>query len=142
MNNGRSGANGLADKLKTEAVRYFKNGRQFIKNAPRENGRYADVKPLQEGAGIMYLGVLKVLDAFALTRGYTKDKLPKDEDQYRELLRKHAVHNGKLMDAFNDVYSYLHLGIYYRGNKDADYVKKGVEKARFVIERITGKRIN
>ena len=137
----RNGANGLVEELKGEAVRYFKNGMQFIKTAPRKNGTYADVKPLQEGAGIMYLGVLKALDAFALTQGYSKNNLPKDDDQYRELLYKHAIHNGKLKKAFNDVYNYLHLGIYYRGKKDVDYVKEGIENARFVIEKLTGKKI-
>ena len=142
MQNGRNGARGLVDKLKEDAIRYFKNGMQRISETARENGEYADAKPIQEGAGVIYLGVLKALDALALTRGYSKNNLPKNDDQYRELLAKHPVHNGKLMKAFDDVYSYIHLGIYYREKKRVTYVKEGIDAARYVIEKLTGKRIN
>lgn len=137
----RNGSNGLINNLKADAIRYFKNSLQRIGQAPRENGAYADVKLVREGAGTMYLGVLMALDAFALTRGYTKDTLPQGIGEYRELLRKHSVHNGKLKDAFDDVYAYLHILAYYRSERDARIIKKATDKARFAIERITGKRI-
>lgn len=142
MANNKNNNKDYVAHLKGEAVRYFKNGQLTIKKTPRRNGWYLDPKPLQEGADIIYLGVLDTLKAFALTRGYNKDNLPQGYNEYIDLLSKHAIHNGKLKKAFRIAYTHLHVLVHYRKETDAEIVKEGVENARFVIEKLTGKRIS
>ena len=141
MRNGRNGKNGLADELKADAVVYFKNGKEFIYKAGVKNGYYQNEKLIREACGIIYVGALKALDAYAITRGYDENELPQNINEYRQLVRKHSAHNGKLQDALEDAYSYAHVMGYYRGQTYVKAVKKGIDSARFIIEKLTGKRI-
>jgi hypothetical protein len=99
-----------------EALRYLRNAREILGKAPVEDNRYADVKFVQEACGTAYLAILKAIDEYLQNRGLGKKELPKSVDEYRKALRKHgAIHDGKLLREFEDLYDELHVAGYYRG---------------------------
>jgi len=120
-----------------EALRYLKNARDILNKAPIEGKRYADVKYVQEACGTAYLAMLKAIDEYLLSKGLTKKELPKSVDAYRKALRKHAaVHDGKLLREFEDLYDELHIAGYYRGMlHSVGVVKEAFKTARAFIER-------
>src|SRR3972149_3776533 len=133
MRNGRNGTNGLADELKADALHYFKNGVSNITKVSEKDGLYTDLKPVHEGCGIVYRGVLYAIDALALARNISEDKLPKSVGEIREFLKAKSALNGKVIKAFNKLYTQLHKIGYY-GRKDdiePDIVKLGISNARF-----------
>lgn len=99
-----------------EPMRYLKNAREILGKAPVEDKRYADVKYVQEACGTAYLAILKAIDEYLLNKGLGKKELPKSVDEYRKALRRQgAIHDGKLMREFEDLYDELHIAGYYRG---------------------------
>jgi uncharacterized protein (UPF0332 family) len=122
----------------TESFRYLDNAREILKKAPIEENRYADVKYVQEACGTAYLAILKAIDAHLLEKGIDRKKLPKSVDAYRKALQKHlAVHNGKLLRAFEDLYDELHIAGYYRGNlHTVAVVKEALKEAETFIKKI------
>lgn len=141
-NNG-NGSNGVV-KLKDNAVRFFKNGVATIKRVEEHYGIYDDLKYVHEGSGIIYRGVLSAVDAVAMARGVPKTKLPKNVGEVREFLKKRSASNGKVIKAFNILYSCLHrIGYYGRDDEvGPEIIKLGIANARFVIEKLTGKKIS
>ena len=123
----------------TEAIRYYKNAKERLKEAPIKNERYQDLKPVQEACGTCYLAVLFALDGYFLERGVPRDKLPTSTEEVEYYLRKYLVHNGKLKDAFHNVYESLHILGYYRGAGGINVVKEGFENAKKIID-ILGKK--
>ena len=121
-----------------EALRYLNNAKEILKKAPIEENRYADVKYVQEACGTAYLAVLKVIDEHLIERGLSKKELPRSTDAYRKALQKYlAVHDGKLLRAFEALYELLHIAGYYRGNLYfVDVVKDAFKAARAFIEKI------
>jgi len=115
-----------------EALRYL------LRKAPIEDKRYADVKYVQEACGTAYLAILKAIDGYLLKKGLSKKELPKSVDSYRKALQKYiAIHNGKLLREFEDLYEELHIAGYYSGNLHSIEVVKGALKAaRAFIEKI------
>ncbi len=59
-------------------------------------------------------------------------------DEYRGLLRKHfAVHNGKMMREFEELYDTLHIAGYYRGLiYNVALVKDALKAAKEFIGKI------
>jgi hypothetical protein len=113
-----------------ESLRYLKNAKEILGKAPVEDKRYADVKYVQEACGTAYLAILKAIDEYLLNRGLGKKELPKSVDEYRKALRKHgAIHDGKLMREFEDLYDELHIAGYYRGMLHHVSTVKGVFNA-------------
>jgi hypothetical protein len=49
-----------------EPLRYFQNAKEILRKAPIEDGRFADVKHVQEACGVAYLAVLKAIDGSLL----------------------------------------------------------------------------
>ena len=91
----------------------------------------------------MYRGVICAIDSLALARSVPEDKLPKNVDEIRGFLKTKIALNGKVLKAFNKLYTQLHKIGYY-GRKDdiePDIVQLGLSNARFVIEKLTGKKI-
>jgi hypothetical protein len=134
---------GIADRLKRDAVRFYKNGISTIKKVPIREGIYTDVKPIHEATAIIYRGMLKALDAFFLLSGLPQDKLPKDKDEYRKLLRRYSAMDGKIIKAFNIAYNSLHIRGYY-GEHEAEVpevINPGIENARRIIEKLLGIKI-
>ena len=144
MINGRNGTNGLSDELKADAVHYFKNGVSNIAKVPQKDGLYVGLKHVHEGCGIVYRGVICAIDAVALARSIPEDKLPKNVDEIRSFLKAKSALNGKVIKAFNKLYAELHKVGYYgrKDDIDPDIIKLGISNARFVIEKLTGKRIS
>lgn len=121
-----------------EALRYLQNAKEILKKAPIEDGRYADVKYVQEACGTAYLAVLKVIDEHLIKRGLSKKELPRSVDAYRKALQRYlAVHDGKLLREFEALYDQIHIAGYYRGLlHDVDIVKDALKAARAFIEKI------
>ena len=124
-----------------EAYRYYRNAKGRLKESSIEYDRYQDLKPVREACGTCYLAVLLALDGYFLERGVQADKLPTSTEGYQELLRKHAVHNGKIKNAYYNVYENLHILGYYRGAGEIKGVKAGFENAKRIIETLSKKKI-
>jgi hypothetical protein len=121
-----------------EPLRYFQNAKEILRKAPIEDGRFADVKHVQEACGGAYLAVLKAIDDYLINKGLSKKELPKSVDGYRKALQKYlAVHNGKLLREFESIYDELHIAGYYRGMlHSVDVVKGAFNTAKEFIEKI------
>jgi len=121
-----------------EAMRYFNNAREILAKAPIEDNRYTDVKYVQEACGTAYLAVLKGIDEYLLKKGLSKKELPRSVDTYRKALQKYlAIHDGKLLREFEDLYDQLHIAGYYRGLlHNVDIVKGALKAALAFIEKI------
>jgi len=121
-----------------EPLRYFQNAKEILRKAPIEDGRFADVKHVQEACGVAYLAVLKAIDESLLNKGVSKKELPKSVDGYRKVLQKYmAIHNGKLLREFESIYDELHIAGYYRGMlHSVDVVKGAFKAAKEFIEKI------
>jgi hypothetical protein len=121
-----------------EAMRYWQNAKEILRKAPIEDGRYADVKYVQEACGVGYLAVLKAIDEYLINNGLSKKELPKSVDAYRKVLQKYlAVHDGKLIREFEGIYDELHIAGYYRGMlHSVDVVKAALKTAKGFIEKI------
>lgn len=128
-----------AQEYYKEAHRYYKNAKERLKEARIEYDRYQDLKPVREACGTCYLAVLLALDGYFLERGVQADKLPTSTDGYQELLKKHAVHNGKIKNAYYNVYEILHVWGYYRGIGKAEVVKEGFADAKRIIDTLSHK---
>jgi hypothetical protein len=101
---------------KKEAIRYLENAKEILSKSRIEDNRYADDKYVKSACGVAYLGVLKAIDEYLLKMEFTKKELPKKVEEYRKALQKYAaVHDGKLLKQFDDIYDELHIGGYYRG---------------------------
>ena len=122
-----------------EALRYLQNAKEILKSVPVENNIYTDLKPVRETFATAYLAVLEAINEHLVTnKGFTKKELPKSVDAYRNALKKHfAVHDGKLMREFENLYDALHIAGYYRGFiYDARAVKDYLKAAREFIKKM------
>lgn len=122
-----------------EALRYLQNAKEILKSVPVEDNIYTDIKPVREAFATAYLAILEAINEYLKTRkGFTKKELPKSVDAYRNALQKHiAVHNGKLMREFENLYDALHIAGYYRGLiYDTRAVKDYLKAAKEFIEKI------
>jgi hypothetical protein len=121
-----------------EALRYLQNAKEILKKAPIEDGRYADIKHVQEACGTAYLAVLKAVDEYLINKGFSKKELPKSVDGYRGAMQKYlAVRDGKLVREFERLYDELHIAGYYRGLLGhVNIVKDALKAAKEFIEKI------
>lgn len=121
-----------------EALRYLQNAKEILKKAPIEDGRYADVKYVQEACGTAYLAIIKAIDGYLMNKGLSKKELPKSTEGYRKALQKYlAVHDGKLTREFERLYEELHIAGYYRGLLGhVNVVKEALKAAEVFIEKI------
>ena len=123
-----------------EALRYWQNAKEILRKAPVEDGRYADIKHVQEACGTAYLAVLKAIDEYLLNKvGVIHElPLPRSVDAYRKVLQKYLnIHNGKLLREFEGIYDELHIAGYYRGMlHSVEVVKAALNTAKGFIEKI------
>ena len=121
-----------------EALRYLQNAKEILKKAPIEEGRYEDVKYVQEACGTAYLAIIKAIDGDLMNKGLSKKELPKSTEGYRKALQKYlAVHDGKLTREFERLYEELHIAGYYRGLLGhVNVVKEALKSAEVFIEKI------
>jgi len=121
-----------------EALRYLQNAKEILRKAPIEDGRYADVKYVQEACGAAYLAVLKAIDEYLLNKGLNRKELPKSVDAYRKALQKYLnIHDRKLLREFEGIYDELHIAGYYRALLGhVNVVKDALKAAKEFIEKI------
>jgi hypothetical protein len=121
-----------------EAMRYLQNAKEILRKAPIEDGRYADMKYVQEACGAAYLAVLKAIDEYLLNKGMGKKELPKSVEAYRIALQKHLItRDGKLLREFERLYEELHIAGYYRGLLGhVNIVKDALKAAKEFIGKI------
>ncbi|MEW6607749.1 MAG: DUF5618 family protein [bacterium] len=131
----------LASDYFNEAVRFYKNGKEILKNVPIVYKSYEDSKPVAEAAGICYLSMLKALDGYLILKGIDKANLPTSYQGYWQTLSKDMVHNGKVKSAIKIAYENLHIFGYYRGGTGVSMIKEGFQCAKFVIEHLSHKKI-
>ena len=121
-----------------EALRHLQNAKEILRKAPIEDGRYADVKYVQEACGVAYLAVLKAIDGYLLNKGLGRKELPRSVSAYRKVLQKYLdIHDGKLLREFDVIYDELHIAGYYRGMlHSVDVVNAALKAAKGFIEKI------
>jgi hypothetical protein len=124
-----------------EAVRYYKNAKQILGQAEIQYNRYVDTKPVQESAGMAYLAMLKAIDGFLIESGIDPNHLPTSTVDYQLALKRFSARNGKVLAAFHTAREHLHVFGYYRGGTSVEMIKEGFESARFVIEKLSGKKM-
>ncbi|MCS7228937.1 MAG: DUF5618 family protein [Candidatus Kryptonium sp.] len=117
----------------------YRNALKTLSESPVENGRYRNIKKVSEACGTAYIAVLRAIEGEMLRRGLSPDEFPENVIEYRKFLRS-LPKNGKLIDAFNTVYENLHILGYYRHGADEAVIKSGFEKAKEIINKLTGKK--
>jgi hypothetical protein len=122
-----------------EAMRYLQNAKEILGKSAIEDGQYWDDKYVKSACGVAYLGVLRAIDQFLLSRGVSKKELPKKMDEYMKALQKHAsIHDGKLIKQFDNIYDELHIAGYYRGIlHSVPMVKAALKSAEDFIKKIS-----
>jgi len=126
------------DKMK-EALRYLNNAKEILKKVPAEGNIFIDIKPVREALGTAYLAILEAINEYLITKKeFSKKELPKSVDEYRKILQKYlAIHNGKLLREFENLYDALHIAGYYRGLiYDTNAVKSYLQAAKIFIDKI------
>ena len=140
----RNGKNGDLDPaiLTRDAVRFFRNAKGTLGKSEIIRGKfYEDTKYVIESSGILWIAVLKAIRAHLIRHGVSRKSLPHSRDTYIAMLKKHSVHNGKMITIFDDLYHIVHLDGYYGGVDSVDLIKEGFQKARKLIETLTGEKI-
>ncbi|MEW6606301.1 MAG: DUF5618 family protein [bacterium] len=122
-----------------EAMRFIENAKEILSKSSIERNYYTDLKYVKTAMGCAYLGVLRAMDDFLLSRNVGKNELPKKIEEYLKALKKYGgVHNGKLMKEFDALYDELHIGGYYRGTlRSTPVVKEALKDATVFIERLS-----
>ncbi|MFN3739273.1 MAG: DUF5618 family protein [Thermodesulfovibrionales bacterium] len=123
---------------KKEPLRYIENAKEILKKSGIEANYYTDIKYVKTALGCAYLGILKAIDEFLLSKGLTKERLPKKTEEYEKALKRYGgVHNGRLMRHFNNLYHQLHIAGYYRGDlRSVKIIKEALSGAKEFIEKI------
>jgi len=124
--------------MQKEPIRYLQNAKEILGKSPIENDRYVDVKYVKSACGVAYLGLLKAIDEYLLSKGLLPKALPKKEQEYKKALQKYMTpYNGKLLVEFNRLYDELHIAGYYRGLlTDTVIVKELFKRTKSFIEKV------
>ena len=127
--------NALREKNYVEASRYMENAKEVLKKANKEDQYYHDKKYVKMACGTAYNGVLHALDTYLQLKGIklANKKMRKSIEYYT---RNIALLDKKLLNEVNVVYDILHLSGYYDGIQDAVVVKRGMDIACKIIDRI------
>ncbi len=124
---------------KREPIRYIENAKEILNKSPIEDNYYADMKYVKSAFGTAYLGVLKAVEEYLLSKGLTRQELPKRFEEYYKALKKYGgAYNGKLLRQFDALYDELHIGGYYKGLlRSVKVVKEAISNAKDFIEKIS-----
>src|SRR3990167_3550886 len=109
-----------------EALRYIDNAEDTLKKAKKVGNVYTDKKYTKSAAGIAYAGIEKAAKWFIKFRGI---KIPANSDAV-EIKKALAKIDGKATDLFGNLYSILHIAVYYQDNNDATLISKYLGKAK------------
>jgi hypothetical protein len=124
-----------------KAREYYKNAKEKLKESPVQYGRYTNEKVVREAMGLCYLAVLEAVNGFLLKSGVERKQLPKSIDACGAYLKKYAHKDGELITRFHSAYNLLHVLMYYRGITDEPVVKGGFGAAKFVVEKLTERKV-
>ncbi|MBI4613134.1 MAG: DUF5618 family protein [Planctomycetes bacterium] len=130
-----------ASDYSEEAVEYYRNARELLDSVRVRDERYVYVKRVREACGTAYLAVLAAIKSFLMARGVPHGKLPQEYKAYGQALSRHGARNGKVLQSFHRAYGILHLDGYYQGFRSTATGEMGFAYAKFVIERLTGRRV-
>jgi hypothetical protein len=94
---------------------------------------------VKSACGVAYLGVLRAIEDYLLSKGLSKKELPKKVEEYMKALKKYASpYNGKLVKEFDALYDTLHIAGYYRGLlHSTSVVKEALKAAQTFIEKLS-----
>jgi hypothetical protein len=122
-----------------EAIRYLENAKDILSKSPIEDNIYLDDKYVKSACGVAYLGVLRAIEDYLLSKGLSKKELPKKVEEYMKALKKYASpYNGKLVKEFDALYDTLHIAGYYRGLlHSTSVVKEALKAAQTFIEKLS-----
>jgi hypothetical protein len=129
-----------SEKHLENAIQYYRNAREELRQVPIEDGFYADKKHLRRAAGVCWLAVVEAAIGFLLKRGVDRKQL-RSTDAFRSLLSEYAEIDGKFFRYYESALHMVHIDIYYWGQDRVAVVKDGFEVAKFVIERLTGMKL-
>lgn len=106
----------IRTKAVSEAERYLNNAKETLKKSTidMKTSMYNDVKYVKTAYGIIYNGVLLVLDAYLKIKG---EKYPLDKKKRKsiEYYMDNTGHDTRLQNYLHDLYSQAHLSGYYDG---------------------------
>ena len=125
----------------SEAMRYMDNAKEYLKNAQKEGDFYHDIKYVRTACGTAYSGMLIALDCFLILKGMHKPtgKERKSIEYYQKNIGKI---DKKMLDYLNSAYKILHLSGYYDGINNVTVVKKGLDNAKTIIDKIKPAELN
>ena len=131
----------IKQKYYGEAMRYMHNAKDCLQKANKEGKYYNDTKYVKMACGTAYNGVLTALDGYLMLKDV---ELPTGNERksiefYRNNLAKI---DKKMLNTLNTAYKVLHLLGYYDGIEDATVVKRGMEDAYTIIEKLKPKIID
>jgi len=131
----------LKQEYYSEAMRYMENAVCCLRNAKKEGKYYNYQKYVKMACGTAYNGVLIALDGFFMLKDI---KIPKGKNRksiefYHGALAKL---DKKMLNTLNNVYKILHLWGYYDGIEDVIIVKRGLDDARIIIEKIKPEKMS
>lgn len=115
----------IKEKALQEADRYFENAKTMLTEKAAKMGEYyTDVKYVKTAYGILYNGVLLMLDAYIEIKGEQNQlKERKSIDYYRANI---VGRDNKLLNYVNSAYNILHLNGYYDGELCYGAMKLGM----------------
>jgi hypothetical protein len=117
-----------------EAMRYMNNAKETLQKAKKEDNYYSDRKYVRTACGTAYNGVLLALDAYLTLKDV---ELPKKRRRSIEFYSRNISKlDGKMLKYLDVVYNVLHLDGYYDGILDAPIIKRGLDNAYIIIDKI------
>lgn len=121
-----------------EALRYLENAKEILSKSSIEDNIYTDIKYVKSACGVAYLGVLRAIDTYLVSKGLSKKELPKKVEEYEKALKKYlSPYDGKLLKQFDALYNELHIAGYYRGLLfHVNAVKDILKAAKDFIEKV------
>jgi uncharacterized protein (UPF0332 family) len=120
----------------SEAIRYMDNAKQCLKKAHKDGDFYHDRKYVKMACGTAYSGLLVALDCFLIMKGVQKPTSAKQRKSIEHYQSNLANIDRKMLDQLNGAYEILHLWGYYDGITTVSVVRKGLDIASKLIEKI------
>ncbi|MBM4047673.1 MAG: hypothetical protein FJ279_21415 [Planctomycetes bacterium] len=119
-------------------MRYLKNARQLAASAPQDGRTFTAKKPVREAFRIGFRGVLKAVDAYLMSLGFSAKELPKSVDGYVEAMERLVQpRDSSLAREFDSVYHALYLAGYQDSLlRDVRIVQQVLKCAERFIKRL------
>lgn len=121
----------------------MQNAKEILSKSSIEDNIYTDIKYVKSACGVAYIGVLRAIDTYLLSKGLSKKELPKKVEEYQKALKKYlSSYDGKLLKQFDALYNELHIAGYYRGLLfHVNAVKDIFKAAKDFIEKVLPEKV-